>query len=56
MSAKKGKGVQGKGGGGGKATRSTTTVFDFDEEFPPMKQFTPSDKLPDYRSVVGMLR
>ena len=56
MSAKKGKGVQGKGGGGGKATRSATTVFDFDAEFPPMKQFTPSDKLPDYRSVVGMLR
>ena len=31
MSTKKG-----KGGGGGKATRSVTTVFDSDEEFPPM--------------------
>ena len=51
MSTKKG-----KGGGGGRATRSVTTVFDSDQEFPPMQQFTPSDKLPDYRSVVGRLR
>ena len=56
MSSKTGKKVgPSKGGGAGK-TRSAVTVFDFDEEFPPMKEFTPSDKLPDYKSVVGVVR
>ena len=54
MSSKKGKGS--KGGGGTATTRSTATVFDFDTEFPPLKQFSPPDKLPDYMNVVGMLR
>ena len=56
MSAKMGKWGQSKGGGGAATTRSSATVFDFDTEFPPLKQFTPSDKLPDYLNVVGMLR
>ena len=34
----------------------TATVFDFSQEFPPMKQFTPSNMLPDFKSVVGVLR
>lgn len=52
-----GKGVS-KGGGkvGVKVTRSAATVFDFDSEFPPMKTFTPSNKLPDYLGTVGVLR
>ena len=56
MSSKKGKGGQSKGGGGAATTRSSATVFDFDTEFPPLKQFSPPDKLPDYMNVVGMLR
>ena len=52
----KGGGKEGGKGGGAKVTRSSATVFDFNQEFPPMKQFTPSDKLPDIRSVVGVLR
>ena len=56
MSAKKGKAGQSKGGGGAATTRSSATVFDFNTEFPPLKQFTPSDKLPDFFNVVGMLR
>ena len=45
-------------GGGGKqrVTRSVATMFDFNSEFPLMTSFTPSDKLPDYRSIVGVLR
>ena len=31
-------------------------MFDFDQEFPPTKEFTPSDKLPDYKSLVGVVR
>ena len=47
-------------GGGGKqkqrVTRSVATMFDFNTEFPLMSSFTPSDKLPDFRSIVGVLR
>ena len=59
MSEKKGGCVREKGvgkGGYAKVTRSAATVFDFNQEFPPMKQFTPSNKLPDYKSLVGLLR
>ena len=56
MSAKKSKAGQRKGGGGAASTRSSATLFDFDTEFPPLKQFSPPDKLPDYMNVVGMLR
>ena len=62
MSGKGGKGGKGwkrgmsKSGGGAARTRSSATLFDFDTEFPPMKQFSPPDKLPDIMNVVGMLR
>ena len=39
MSAKKAKGGQRKGGGGAASTRSSATLFDFDTEFPLLKQF-----------------
>jgi hypothetical protein len=47
-----------KGGGtpGPRVTRSVTTMFDFNSEFPVLMSFTPSDKLPDYMSMVGVLR
>ena len=47
---------QSKVGGGAAKTWSSATVFEFDTEFPPLNQFTPSEKLPDYFNVVGMLR
>ena len=45
-----------KGGGTPRVTRSVTTMFDFNEEFPVIESFTPPDKLPDYRNIVGVLR
>ena len=55
MSSQKGKGG-GKGGGRTPKTRSSVVVFDFEAEFPIMKSFTPTNKLPDIKSVVGLLR
>ena len=46
----------GKGGGKQRVTRSITTMFDFNDEFPILTSFTPPDKLPDYQSMVGVLR
>ena len=51
----KGKGGD-KVGGKQRVTRSITTIFDFNAEFPPINCFTPPDKLPDYRSLVGVLK
>ena len=50
--AKRGR-EDGGGGGSKPLTRSSATVFDFNTEFPQMKTFNPSDKLPDYRSDEG---
>ena len=43
-------------GGTSSKTRSGGKVHDFGEEFPVAKSFTPSNKLPTYKSIVGMLR
>ena len=47
---------QSKVGGGAAKTWSSATVFESNIEFPLLNQFTPSDKLPDYLNVLGMLR
>ena len=53
---KGGGGGEGGGGGARPVTRSDGKIYDFDTEFPPVKYFTPSDKLPDFKNVVGMMR
>ena len=53
---KKSKGGSKGCGRGATTTRSAAVLFDFSTEFPAMKQFTPSNKLPDFRSLVGVLR
>ena len=37
-------------------TRSGGKIYNFDSDFPATKSYVPSDKLPTYKSVVGMLR
>ena len=37
-------------------TRSGGKLYDFDTDFPECKSFTPSNKLPTYKNVIGMMR
>ena len=45
-----------QGGSKQRVTRSVATIFDFNTEFPVMSSFNPPDKLPDYMSMVGVLK